>query len=237
MKPFIGISTEFRPDWLEGRPWHAHYLLVDYTATVRLAGGVPVLLPLAHDEIGHEMLSRLDGLLLTGGIDDIPPQAYGQEQHATTQPMPQERWLSEAAWLQFAVATKKPVLGVCLGMQTINVALGGTLIQDIPSQMPGAQQHSSSSRMHQHEVRLAEGSWLASVAPSTTVSVTSAHHQGIEKLARGCAVAATSLDGVIEAIEAPSRGILAAVQWHPERNVAQPDWLLRGFVRHCGSGG
>ena len=233
MKPLIGLTSEFVPARLEGRPWHAHQLLVDYTTAVRVAGGVPVILPLAHPEIGPAMLERLDGLMLTGGCQDIPPETYGQQPHPTTDPMPVERWASETTWLDFALAAGTPVLGICLGMQAINVAMGGTLIQDLPSQAPHTHAHSAPSRMHQHDVTLAEGSWLASIAPAETVTITSAHHQAIDRIAIGLQPVAHSADGILEAVETPDRGIVAAVQWHPERNILQPDWLIQGFVRHC----
>src|SRR5690606_2180538 len=166
MKPFIGITSEFVPNEHYGRPWHSHMLLTDYTTAVREAGGVPVILPLAHPEIGPAMLERLDGIILTGGCEDVPPISYGRSPHEATVPMPQARWESEVGWLEYAFAAEKPVLGICLGMQVINVVMGGTLIQDVPTQMPEAETHSAPNRMHRHEVTLEAGSWLASIAPS-----------------------------------------------------------------------
>lgn len=233
MKPLIGITSEFLPQEHHGRPWNAHFLLADYTVAVRNAGGIPVILPLAHPEIGPALLERLDGVLLTGGCEDIPPITYGQSPHAATVPMPNERWESEVGWLEYALAVEKPVLGICLGMQVINVVMGGTLFQDVPSEVPAAHVHSAPNRMHRHDVTLAEGSWLASIAPELNVEIVSAHHQAVDRIAPGLQPTAHSADGILEAVEAPERGIVAAVQWHPERDDRQPDWLLEGFVRHC----
>ncbi len=233
MKPIIGLTAEFVPNSLHGRPWHAHHLLVNYTDAIRLAGGIPIILPLAHPDISPELMERIDGIILTGGREDVPPEAYSQESHAATVPMPSERWENEKTWLAFALEAEKPILGICLGMQIINVIMGGSLLQDIPSQHDAPAVHADPSRMHQHHVTLAPGSWLASVAPAITTPITSAHHQAMGAVAPGLVAAAHSDDGIIEAVEGPERGILAAVQWHPERNLVQPDWLLQGFVRHC----
>jgi putative glutamine amidotransferase len=233
MKPIIGLTPEFVPNNQHGQPWHAHHLLINYTTAIRLAGGIPIMLPLAHPDIAPQLLDRIDGIILTGGREDVPPEAYSQDPHAATIPMSSERWENEKNWLACALEAEKPILGICLGMQVINVALGGSLLQDIPSQREQSEVHADPSRMHQHNVTLTPGSWLASVAPATTTPITSAHHQAMDVLAPGLIPTAHSDDGIVEAIEAPERGILAAVQWHPERNLIQPDWLLQAFVHHC----
>jgi gamma-glutamyl-gamma-aminobutyrate hydrolase PuuD len=145
-----------------------------------------------------------------------------------------DRWRSECLWLKTAEKLRVPVLGICLGMQVINVAAGGTLIQDIPSQRPNSQAHTGPGIGCQHEINVVEGTLLAKMAPSPVMSVTSSHHQAVDKLANGYRVSATAPDGVIEAIEAASGPCIVGVQWHPERCLDQPNWALKSFVKMCG---
>jgi len=206
-------------------------LRLSYMEAFDRAGAAAVLLPEARHGC-DDILPRLDGLVLSGGRD-IPPEQLGVAPHPACNYMPELRWESECAWLDRARAAGIPVLGICLGMQVINVCNGGTLIQDLPSQYPDAITHSAPDRMHQHDIRIEPGSRLATFTPAPAVAVTSAHHQAIDAVAPGFKVTAVSEDRVIEAIESVRDEFLVGVQWHPERCLDQPNWLLQGFVRCC----
>lgn len=186
-----------------------------YVQAVRAAGGVPVILPAAGGaESVEDYTLRLDGLLLPGGLD-IPPQEYGEEAHPTVEPLEDDRHSFEkalgTAWI---TGTDKPLLGICLGGQWINVLSGGSLVQDIPSET------GNNHRGTSHLVTLEEDSRLAEILGATTFEVNSNHHQAVDRLGEGLRIVARSPDGLPEAIETtdPQR-FLIGVQWHPERMV------------------
>lgn len=238
MKPLIGITATLRLSDLDGLPRNKHTLRTAYTEAVIAAGGAPVILPLATEETARATVSRLDGLILSGGAD-IPSEAFGAVPHPNCNYMPVERWKSECLWLRAAEELGVPVLGICLGMQVINVAGGGSLIQDLPTERPDAQPHAGPGIGVRHEVLVEKDSWLTGgitidtpeVAPSLTVMVSSAHHQAVDRLAEGYRVTGRSRDGVIEAIEHDGPPFVAGVQWHPERSPDQSSWLLERFVK------
>lgn len=232
MKPVLGVTSDLLVETNQGRPWNSNRLLTSYSSAIVAAGGVPVILPLASGEIVRPMLERLDGIILSGG-NDIPPEVLGEPAHPSVEPLPMARWESERLWLETALALDKPLLGVCLGMQTMCVAAGGKMVQDIPSLRPGSLVHGTPSRLHRHTVELVPGTRLAGLAPAPNVEITSSHHQAIEAVPAPYRPAAYSPDGLIEAFEHPDRAFAVGVQWHPERDPAQPDWLLQAFVRHC----
>ncbi|MBI4556903.1 MAG: gamma-glutamyl-gamma-aminobutyrate hydrolase family protein [Candidatus Hydrogenedentes bacterium] len=234
MRALIGITGEFEPGARAGRPWNKNELLCYYAEAVARAGGAAVMLPLADPDTCAAVLGRLDGLVLSGGKGDIPPEAYGETAHPSTRPLAAERWRSECLWLRTARSLGKPILGICLGMQVLTVEAGGRLIQDIPDLRPGALPHTSPTGMEQHDVVLTPDTCLAAMAPDNRVQVTSSHHQSIVDVPPGYRLAATSEDGLIEAVESPSATLIIGVQWHPERSLNQPDWLLVEFVKHCG---
>jgi putative glutamine amidotransferase len=233
MKPLIGITSEFIPNTLQGIPWNASLLLTSYYTGVIHAGGLPVILPAADPGIVDDILRRLDGIILSGGNDDIPGEVLGEPQHPASVPLPMERWASECRWLEGALTVDKPILAICLGMQVMNVAAGGGMIQDIPDQCHHAGVHGDDSRMLRHEVRIEPGSKLATLAPAERITITSSHHQAIHDVPSGFRLAATSDDGIIEAIERVDREFVIGVQWHPERDLSPPNWLLSAFTRHC----
>jgi putative glutamine amidotransferase len=194
---------------------------LDYVEGVAGAGGAPVVLPPVGDERAAEALIRsLDGLLLSGG-SDLDPGYYGEE------PVPElgvtlpERDAFEMALVGLALRRGMPVFGICRGMQVLNVALGGTLYQDLPSQWDrDLLKHRQDTPKWQptHEVRVSEGSYIAEVMGRRSAKVNSYHHQGIRDLADGLVVTGRSTDGVIEAVEAEdlSARWLLGVQWHAE---------------------
>lgn len=194
---------------------------LDYTTCVSEAGGVPVVLPPSVSlRAAEALLDSVDGLLLSGG-PDLEPGYYGEgpiPELGTTFP----EWDAlEMALLRIALQRGMPIFGICRGMQMLNVALGGTLYQDMPSQL-GADviNHWQMTPKCQvtHEVEVLDASYLAKITDRQTVEVNSYHHQGIKGLADTLAVAARSVDGMIEALESRdfSERWLVGVQWHPE---------------------
>ena len=194
---------------------------LDYVEGVAGAGGAPVVLPPVGDESAAEALIHgLDGLLLSGG-SDLDPGYYGEEPVSELGVTLPERDAFEMALVGLALRRGMPVFGICRGMQVLNVALGGTLYQDLPSQWEqDLLKHRQATPKWQptHEVRVSEGSYIAEVIGRESVKVNSYHHQGIRDLAEGLIVTGRSSDGVIEAVEAEdlSERWLLGVQWHAE---------------------
>ncbi|HEX5700792.1 MAG TPA: gamma-glutamyl-gamma-aminobutyrate hydrolase family protein [Rubrobacter sp.] len=224
MPPIIGITATLKEDIDEvaerplGRFVRAD---LDYVEGVAGAGGAPVVLPPAGDERTAEAVIRsLDGLLLSGG-SDLDPGYYGEEPVAELGVTLPERDAFEMALVGMALRRGMPVFGICRGMQVLNVALGGTLYQDLPSQwgrdLLGHRQDTP-KRQPRHEVRVEHGSYIAEVMERESVKVNSYHHQGIKDLAEGLIATGFSTDGVVEAVEAGdlSERWLLGVQWHAE---------------------
>lgn len=193
----------------------------DYLESVRRAGGEPIEVA-SNGESPEQIVSRVDGLMLTGG-GDVDPALYGEAPHATFQAAETGRDQFEIALARAAVKKGLPLLAICRGMQVLNVAMGGTLFQDIPSQITGAQPHSVPQPRAggAHEVWISKGSKLSGLLKEhmedgETCHVNSRHHQSVKQVAPGFEVTATSPDGVIEAMEQPGAGFCIAVQWHPE---------------------
>ena len=194
---------------------------LDYVEGVAAAGGTPVVLPPVGDEGAAEaLIHSLDGLLLSGG-SDLDPGYYGEEPVSELGVTLPERDAFEMALVGLALRRGMPVFGICRGMQVLNVALGGTLYQDLPSQWEqDLLKHRQATPKWQptHEVRVSESSYIAEVMGRESVKVNSYHHQGIRDLAEGLVVTGRSSDGVIEAVEAEdlSERWLLGVQWHAE---------------------
>ena len=193
----------------------------DYLESVRRAGGEPIEVVVG-GEAPDQILARVDGLVLTGG-GDVDPRFYGEEEHGTFQPAETGRDEFEIALARAAIARGIPLLAICRGMQVLNVAMGGTLFQDIPSQVTGALPHSVPQPRAggAHEVWIAKGSMLSELLKDhmedgETCHVNSRHHQAVKQAAAGFEVTATAPDGVIEAMEKPDAPFCIAVQWHPE---------------------
>jgi putative glutamine amidotransferase len=213
--------------------------LPDYVESVRRAGGEPrVLVPGTDDPVA--VASEIHGLLLTGGVD-IDPSRYGEERHPSVSIEP-DRDLFEFALLEAARAKGLPILGVCRGLQVMNVGCGGSLVQDIPTQLTGMLEHTIPSPSHAiaHEVWLSKGSRLwtlmqEKMGDADTCDVNSRHHQAVKKLAPGFEVVATAPDGVVEAIECERGTFCLGVQWHPENFWRTGEFrpLFEGFVDAC----
>jgi putative glutamine amidotransferase len=213
-----------------------------YVRAVLAAGGVPLILsPLLGSALAVRALDGVDGLILTGG-EDIHPSWYGAEPSPQLSPPSPERDLLELALFGVARQREIPVLGICRGIQLINVALGGTLHQDLPSERPGSVDHNpaGSRQSRSHRVRLTPDSRAAAALAATDVTVNSSHHQAIKDLAPGLIASGWTDDGLIEAAETPpdSPWVLA-VQWHPEEMHADrkaPDQgLFAALVREAGA--
>lgn len=214
-------------------PWYA--LRRNYADAVATAGGLPLALPHQPD-LADAYLDRLDGLLLSGGAFDLDPALFGaSERHATVVTKAQ-RTEFELAVLDGALARGLPVLGICGGMQLLNVALGGTLIQHIPDAVPNALAHEQPMPRDRpgHSVALVPGSRLASLAPDLRLAVNSSHHQAVARVAPGLVVNATADDGVVEGVEDPNHRFRIGVQWHPEFHVSAVDRaLFTAFIEAC----
>jgi putative glutamine amidotransferase len=246
-KPLIGLTTsELRMPVAAGRrpqsepPMRELALGLGYPGAIERAGAVPVILPPLHGDAIDMLVGRLDGLLLSGG-PDIDPHTYGAEPHPALGPTEKEIDVFELALIDSAERREIPILAICRGMQALNVARGGTLVQDLPTEYDGALPHRQDEpgRIPTHEVRLARGSRIARVVGGTRIQVNSFHHQAVERLGTGLSAVGWAPDGVIEAIEDPSRGFMIGVQWHAESlsesEPVQAD-LLEAFVAAASGG-
>lgn len=226
MTPVIGLTTALeRARW---GPWDAaaHVLARSYSDQVQRAGGVAVLLP-PDPRAGDDpapWIELLDGLIITGGAD-IDPAAYGAEPHPLTQGTVPERDAFEIALARAAMERDLPLLGVCRGMQVMNVARGGTLIQHLPDDV-GHEDHRrvmGTFDNADHDVRLAAGSLAERVAGEGIHATKSHHHQGVAGIGEGLEVTGwATIDDLPETIEDPSCGFALGVQWHPEADDRSP---------------
>ena len=204
-----------------------------YIRAVRRAGGTPVLIPpgLNGDELAT-LRRRLDGLLFTGG-GDIDPALFNGKPHPRVYDIDPERDALEISLVQMAAESQWPFLGICRGIQVINVALGGTLYTDIADQHPGAQRHDwypNIPRNHlAHPVTLEPTSRLAGILAGPIVSTNSLHHQGLEQIAPSLAVTGLAPDGIVEAVEISGHPFAVGVQWHPE--WLQEDPVMRDLFK------
>ena len=190
-----------------------------YVEAVLAAGGVPLILsPLMSPSLASAALENVDGLLLTGG-EDLDPAWYGAEPSAYLSPPSRERDLFELALFAVARQLRMPILGICRGIQLINVGMGGTLYQDLPTERSGSVNHRPEGPRdsRSHRVALAPGSRAAETLGATSITVNSSHHQAIKDLAPGLIATGWTDDRLIEAVETPKEAPwLLAVQWHPE---------------------
>ncbi len=238
MKPLIGItagryinpSTKKRD--LLG-------LAETYVQAVLNQGGLPIILPMGIPE--NELLGifeRLDGMVLSGG-GDIDPTLYGQTIGSKLMAMDRDRDKVEIKLTQMAVEDDKPFLAICRGMQVLNVAMGGTMHQDIPTTLPDADLHSyfeGYPRDHiAHQVKIEEDSKLAQILGSPIVATNSLHHQACLDIGDNLEITAFAPDGVIEGIELPDHPFAVGVQWHPECIQEQPEMrqLFTALVEAC----
>ena len=220
MRPRIGITSWLRDDSDRLERWTA--VRETYTGAVRSAGGLPMILPVADDDPGliADFLTAVDGLVFPGG-GDVAPAYYGEPADARCHEPDRERDLFEIHLARGALARRTPVLGICRGLQVLNVAAGGTLYQDIgcrPGTSPLHAARREDRRKLIHAVRILPGTRLHAIMGVPESRVTSTHHQFVKDRAPGFRVTAESLeDGIVEGLEQPDHPFLVAVQWHPER--------------------
>lgn len=235
--PLIGITGAVVEPGAEGDDGLGNFRVTrTYRDAVARAGGIPVhLVPVPAERVGA-LLDELDGLVLAGG-PDIDPTEYGETPHPSVSLLAAEREDFDLALAREAVRRRMPVLGICLGSQELNVALGGSLVQDLPSEVAGPIDHRQLDleplRQGVHEVTFVEGTRLASLYDQTTIRVNSAHHQAVDGLGQGLVVAARAPDGVIEGFVLPEHPFLVGVQFHPEIQTSpagQHDRLFAAFV-------
>jgi putative glutamine amidotransferase len=223
----IGIGPYLRRRQRRG---DAYFLYANYVEMIARAGAFPVILPLVRSlEEAREVVGRVDGITLTGG-DDIDPVRYGQAARRPKLLGPVERNDSDMFLARAAQERGTPTLGICLGSQIMNVEFGGTLLQHIEEDLPGALPHEDEPEdtSPDHEIRIEPGTLLSRAACAESAIVNSYHHQSIDHVAAGFRVAAKSPDGIVEAIERTDHPFYLGVQWHPERSLDSP--LTRRIV-------
>ena len=220
-RPLIAVTTSLAPVGSHGLP--GVKLNAQYVAAVERPGGAALLLTPAHDLASVEQLVGVaDGLMLTGG-EDVDPARYGQSPHPTVTSVNPARDAMELAALEAAVRRGIPVLGICRGMQVLNVGLGGTLIQDLASQGKGGLLHEQSAPVDKewHHATVGDGSTLAAIFGTSELFINSFHHQAVDALGTGLRASAWAEDGVVEGVEGTGDHWVCGVQWHPERGEAQ----------------
>jgi putative glutamine amidotransferase len=211
-KPIIGIGSDVLQK--KGEREQA-FAFTTYIESLRRAGAVPVVIP-PQPENAEEIVDGLDGILLAGG-EDCDPSVYGEERHPSVEPMDPRRQNNDLALARVARERGIPTLGICLGVQMMNVAAGGTLIQDIDSELRTDIEHASEpADRHRHDVLVEEGTRLAQIIGDQELNVNSSHHQAIRRVGEGLRVTALAPDGIIEGLEDPSHPFYVGVQWHPE---------------------
>lgn len=230
-RPRIGLSLDADP--AQGR----YELKRTYVEAVLGAGGLPILLPFVGPADVEPYLALLDGLVLSGGGFDVPPPLYGEEVRPCCGPLIPERTDAELLFLRGALAAGLPVLGICGGMQLLNVALGGSLVQDLPADagIRGHQQPPPKD-VPSHDVEVVGGTTLARLVGAGRLRVNSTHHQAVKAVAPGLLVTARAPDGVVEGIERPGP-FTVGVQWHPEsalRHEPRHAAIYRGLVAAAG---
>ncbi len=196
-----------------------------YTDALTAAGIVPVVIPPLAAAVAPRVLDAVDGLVLTGG-EDVAPQLYGAQPHPSVEHVHAQRDASEIALLLEARRRRMPTLAICRGVQLLNVALGGTLVQDIPSERLTSIAHEASGRRNArvHQVCVDADSRLATALGAPVVVTNSMHHQSIDRLAAGLRVVARASDDTVEGVEAEDRGWwMLGVQWHPEELTETPE--------------
>ena len=239
-QPLVGVSTsEVRSPGdrelvSQGEPARTELALGErYLDAIRMAGGMPVILAPVQGDAVASLIGRLDAVCLSGG-PDLHPSAYGALPHAELGPTEPHLDAFELELARAAVARGIPVLGICRGMQVLNVALGGSLHQHLPDHEGGVEHRQTEpSTRPTHRVTLARDSRLTKVFGRRYLEVNSFHHQGLHSLGKGLAIAGHAPDGQIEAIEARGRRFTFGVQWHAECLVERPEQLavFRGLIR------
>lgn len=221
-RPLIGVSTylESKVGW---GVWElpAALLPAGYPRLVQAAGGLASMVPPDDPSYAADVVARLDGVVVAGG-PDVEPVRYGAEREERTGPPARERDAWELALIEAALASGKPLLGICRGMQLLNVALGGTLVQHMEGHTAGTGVFGT------HAVTPVPGTLYARVAPEET-AVPTYHHQAVDRLGKDLVVSAHAADGTVEAVELPGPSWVLGVQWHPE--MGEDTRVMAALVR------
>lgn len=235
--PLIGISATLMVIESGSFIGHKRAAVGDhYIQAINLAGGVPLILPIVGDQnLVRQQMGVVDGLLLSGGYD-VSPLQYGEEPRVGLEAICPVRDAYEIELIRLARLSGKPILGICRGMQLLNVAFGGTLHQDIHSSLPNVLQHNSKADPDEatHSVAIFPGTLLQKIMNETTLLTNSFHHQAIKDLAPNFIVNARTQDGVVEGIESTQDSFILGTQWHPEMMIAKHPKMLelfRSFVK------
>ncbi|HWP93668.1 MAG TPA: gamma-glutamyl-gamma-aminobutyrate hydrolase family protein [Thermodesulfobacteriota bacterium] len=226
--PLIGITTEIKADELKE---NCYLIETTYARAIAEAGGIPILLPSLCEKssVLRDAVANIDGLLLPGGRD-MDPKYYNEEPHPKLRLMSKERTESEMVILDEALKQNIPVLGICGGMQLINVFFGGSLYQDIPSMISSAIVHEKGAL---HEILVEDGTLLGEIVKEKNFSTKSYHHQSVKAVGKGLKISARCPDGIIEAIEKEDHFIIG-IQWHPEREESGTSKrIFRAFIDRC----
>lgn len=230
-RPIIGITgntSAFKTDDFEA--FKINYSSTGFSTAISMAGGTPIILPINEAAFAKEYIQLIDGLLLTGG-QDVTPLLYGEEPRKVIGPTSPERDNCEVALIKEAIRQKKPILGICRGLQLINVVLGGSLLQDLSEDESITIQHVQRSQpeFSTHSIKVKSGTHLADIIKNNSY-VNSVHHQAIKDLGKGLTVSAWSPDNVIEAIEVvDDTQSIIGIQWHPELTFLDNDDSLAIF--------
>lgn len=235
--PIIGISMDHgEKGGYALYPWYA--LRQNYCDAIRHAGGVALLLPF-DDQAIDVYLDRIDGLMVPGGDLDVHPRLYGETPRSSFLRFNEKRSLFDANLVQRALQRKMPFLGICMGMQTLNVVMGGSLYQHIPDDHPNAMDHEQKNAKHEtsHDITIALDSMLLTLNENQpTARVNSTHHQAIKNVAEKLKVTGHAPDGIIEAVEMVDDDypFCMGVQWHPEyESTALDRSVFQAFVKAC----
>lgn len=235
LKPVIGLTTSI-DDNASGRFSLLNY---NYINSITMAGGIPVLIPIIEDKDDiNRYADIVDGILFVGG-DDISPLYFGENPISKINSISTRRDFIELELFKKAWEKDMPIFGICRGAQVMNVALGGTLYQDIDSQYEGVLGHYPKNISRDelyHSVKLREGSKLSRIFNTDEIKVNSFHHQAVKDLGKGLTISAESSEGIIEGIEAEDKRFVVGVQWHPEGlTLRYPEFqkLFCAFVNSC----
>ena len=210
-KTIVGITCDIKGKFYESE--------ILYSKKVISAGGIPFYLPMTTEKKNiYKIVSALDSILITGSRD-IDPLFYGEKKTKHINPLDKNRTISELLYIMSGIKLKKKILGICGGMQLINVALGGNLHQDINSCLPSAIEHTNGVK---HKISISDDSLLSKLFNASESNVNSYHHQSINVLAKSLRVSAITSDGIIEAFEDKKRKVIG-VQWHPELSRKKQD--------------
>ncbi|WP_327322401.1 gamma-glutamyl-gamma-aminobutyrate hydrolase family protein [Streptomyces sp. NBC_01210] len=219
-KPLIGVTTYLEPAKWGVWEMPAALLPAGYPRLVQAAGGLAALLPPDDPALAESVVSRLDGLVIAGGAD-VEPVRYGAEPDARSGPPARDRDAWELALIRAALESRTPLLGICRGLQLLNVALGGTLVQHLDGHVGGV------GVFGRHTVKPVPGTRYAEIVPEES-SVPTYHHQSVGRLADALVASAYAEDGTVEAVELPAAGWALGVQWHPE--AGEDDRVMSALV-------